>query len=102
MAQRQAQPLCTVPFRSCDGTLDCYTTSMYKLHFYETATGLKFVLTTDPKTPALQEQLAALYSGHFVDDVVRNPLYTMHEPIESRRFNENVTAFFKAMPFYAR
>ncbi|RUS26301.1 hypothetical protein BC938DRAFT_470950 [Jimgerdemannia flammicorona] len=58
---------------SSDGFL-AYRTSTYKLHYYETPTGLKFVINTDPHTESLRPVLRQIYSQMYVEYVVRNPL----------------------------
>lgn len=54
-----------------------YRTSTYKLHFYETLTGYKFVMLTDPTTDSLRFVLRQIYIGPFLEYVVRNPLIVM-------------------------
>ena len=39
-----------------------YRTSQYKLHFYETPTGLKFVLNTDLSVGNIRDALHHIYS----------------------------------------
>src|SRR5690349_14280670 len=60
-------------------SFNSYSTSTYKLHYFETATGLKFVITTDPKVPSLQQYLSKLYSEIYVEYVTKNPLYKLGE-----------------------
>lgn len=47
--------------------LRCYKTSAYKLHYFESPTGIKMLMLTDPATPALQEQLAQIYRDIFIE-----------------------------------
>ncbi|KAF8633399.1 hypothetical protein AX17_004570 [Amanita inopinata Kibby_2008] len=54
-----------------------YKTSTYRLHLYETLSGYKFVMLSDPDTESLRPALRQIYAGPFVDYVVRNPLTTM-------------------------
>lgn len=54
-----------------------YKTSTYKLHFYETPSGYKFVMLSDPSVDSLRFVLRQIYSGPFVEYVVRNPLAQM-------------------------
>lgn len=54
-----------------------YRTPHYKLHLYETLTGYRFVLLSDASTDSLRFVLRQLYTGPFIDYVVRNPLVEM-------------------------
>eukprot|EP00288_Rhodomonas_lens_P018014 CAMPEP_0177700496 /NCGR_PEP_ID=MMETSP0484_2-20121128/6124_1 /TAXON_ID=354590 /ORGANISM="Rhodomonas lens, Strain RHODO" /LENGTH=134 /DNA_ID=CAMNT_0019211697 /DNA_START=69 /DNA_END=470 /DNA_ORIENTATION=- len=66
--------------------LHCYSTSSYKLHYFETPTGLRFILLTDPGVPSLRECLRQVYSHIFVEYVVKNPLQPMDQPITCSYF----------------
>ncbi|KAI0769722.1 snare-like protein [Trametes elegans] len=54
-----------------------YQTSTYKLHLYETLSGYKFVILSDPNADSLRFVLRQIYSGPFLEYVVRNPLVPM-------------------------
>jgi hypothetical protein len=54
-----------------------YRTSAYKLHVYETISGYKFVMLSDPAVPSLRITLRQIYVGPFLEYVVRNPLVQM-------------------------
>ncbi|GLB37462.1 putative S-adenosyl-L-methionine-dependent protein-arginine N- methyltransferase that methylates the delta-nitrogen atom of arginine residues to form N5-methylarginine (type IV) in target proteins [Lyophyllum shimeji] len=54
-----------------------YRTSTYKLHVYETPSGYKFVMFSDPNTDSLRFVLRQVYVGPFLEYVVRNPLVKM-------------------------
>jgi len=54
-----------------------YRTSTYKMHLYETLSGYKFVMLTDPNADSLRFVLRQIYSGPFLEYVVRNPLTQM-------------------------
>ncbi|KAJ1970480.1 TRAPP complex subunit bet5 [Dimargaris xerosporica] len=51
-----------------------YRTNTYKLHYFETASGLKFVLTSDPATSSLREVLKQIYLHIYLEYVVKNAL----------------------------
>ncbi|EIW63414.1 snare-like protein [Trametes versicolor FP-101664 SS1] len=51
-----------------------YQTSSYKLHLYETHSGFKFVMLSDPGADSLRFVLRQIYAGPFLEYVVRNPL----------------------------
>lgn len=50
-------------------------TETYKLHFYESPSGTKIVLTTSPDVGNLEDCLEYIYSSLFVEYVVKNPEY---------------------------
>jgi len=54
-----------------------YCTSAYKLHLYETLSGYKFVMLSDPNTESLRFILRGIHVGPFLEYVVRNPLIKM-------------------------
>ncbi|KAG6911127.1 hypothetical protein DXG01_003867 [Tephrocybe rancida] len=54
-----------------------FRTSAYKLHVYETVSGYKFVMLSDPNTESLRSILRQIYIGPFLEYVVRNPLVKM-------------------------
>ncbi|KAH9948545.1 snare-like protein [Amylocystis lapponica] len=47
------------------------------LHLYETLSGYKFVMLSDPNADSLRFILRQIYSGPFLEYVVRNPLMGM-------------------------
>ncbi|KAI8369471.1 Sybindin-like family-domain-containing protein [Radiomyces spectabilis] len=56
---------------SQDGFIS-YKTSTYRLHYYETPTGLKFVMNSDPNTESLRLVLKQIYVQLYVEFVVKN------------------------------
>ena len=54
-----------------------YRTSTYKLHLYETLSGYKFVMLSDPNADSLRFILRQIYAGPFLEYVVRNPIMDM-------------------------
>ncbi|KAG0745596.1 hypothetical protein G6F57_009208 [Rhizopus arrhizus] len=58
---------------SQDGFIS-YKTSTYRLHYYETPTGLKFVMNSDPNTENLKLVLKQIYIQLYVEFVVKNGL----------------------------
>ncbi|KAI7866616.1 Sybindin-like family-domain-containing protein [Spinellus fusiger] len=59
--------------KSQDGFIS-YKTSTYRLHYYETPTGLKFVMNSDPNTESLRTVLKQIYVQLYVEFVVKNGL----------------------------
>lgn len=58
---------------SQDGFIS-YKTSTYRLHYYETPTGLKFVMNSDPNTESLRLVLKQIHTQLYVEFVVKNGL----------------------------
>ncbi|KAI8834488.1 Sybindin-like family-domain-containing protein, partial [Chytridium lagenaria] len=51
-----------------------FKTNVYKLHYFETASGMKFVMTTDPDSENMREVLRQIFASIYVEYVVKNPL----------------------------
>lgn len=77
-----------------------YTTSKYKLHYFESATGLKFVLNTDVSVGNLKEELWNIYSTIYVECVTKNPLIEPGEKITSQLFASKLDTYVQSMSFY--
>eukprot|EP00127_Corallochytrium_limacisporum_P000768 Clim_evm54s25 gene=Clim_evmTU54s25 len=73
--------------------LHSFTTSAYKFNFYESASGFKFILNTDPRVGDLRDFLKRLYSEIFVVYFVRNGFCNLTEPIKSELFAEKLDDF---------
>ena len=77
-----------------------YTASNYKLHYYETPTGIMFVLNTDTSVDNIQDVLQHMYARIFVEYVVRNPLQQPGEPIESELFSTKLDEYVQCLSFF--
>eukprot|EP01100_Stratorugosa_tubuloviscum_P004940 TRINITY_DN2251_c0_g1_i1.p1 TRINITY_DN2251_c0_g1~~TRINITY_DN2251_c0_g1_i1.p1 ORF type:complete len:137 (+),score=35.16 TRINITY_DN2251_c0_g1_i1:117-527(+) len=77
-------------------TFNFYKTSGYKLHYFETPTGLKFALLTDPNSPDMREQLRILYSI-YVRYISNNPIAKLNEPINCNQFAENLNKVIQSL-----
>jgi trafficking protein particle complex subunit 1 len=49
------------------GSFISYRTGQYKLHYYETATNIKFVMLTDTQTPNMRNVLHQIYVNLYVE-----------------------------------
>ncbi|KAF9227390.1 snare-like protein [Gyrodon lividus] len=81
-----------------------YRTSAYKLHLYETISGYKFVMLSDPSTDGLRFILRQIYNGPFVDYVVRNPLVPMdsrEQGIDNDYFRASVDRVVRGLSVFA-
>jgi len=77
-----------------------YRTNVYKLHYFETASGLKFVLTTDANVGNMRDVLQRIYSQLYVEYVAKNPLARLEDKIESELFVKNLDKFVRALPVF--
>lgn len=77
-----------------------YKTSKYTLHYFETPSGLKFVLNTDNASQNARELLQQLYREVYLEYVVKNPLCKLNEPIQSELFKLKVDELFKKSPLF--
>ncbi|KAJ5232020.1 TRAPP complex subunit (Bet5) [Penicillium chermesinum] len=80
-----------------DDNFVSYTTSQYKLHYYETPTNIKFVMLTDIKSPSMRIALQQIYINLFVEYVVKNPLSPVEHPgglgVNNELFEESLEQF---------
>lgn len=63
-----------------DDAFISYRTAQYKLHYYETASNLRFVMLTDVATLSMRNVLHQIYINLWVEYVVKNPL----SPVEHK------------------
>jgi len=81
-----------------------YRTSGYKLHLFETLSGYKFIILSDPKTDSLRFVLRQIYVGPFLEYVVRNPLLKMdsrQQGIDNEYFKSSVDKLVRALSVFA-
>lgn len=87
-----------------DEQFTSYCTSTYRLHLYETLSGYKFVCLSDPATDGLRFVLRQIYSGPFVNFVVRNPLVPMdsrEQGIDNDYFRASVDRLIRGLSAFA-
>ncbi|KIK67356.1 hypothetical protein GYMLUDRAFT_69539 [Collybiopsis luxurians FD-317 M1] len=80
-----------------------YRTSAYKLHLFETLSGYKFVMLSDPSIESLRLVLRQIYVGPFLEYVVRNPLVTMDSKeygIDNEYFRTSVDRMVRGSSFF--
>uniref|UniRef100_K7FSB6 Trafficking protein particle complex subunit n=2 Tax=Pelodiscus sinensis TaxID=13735 RepID=K7FSB6_PELSI len=78
-----------------------FQTSKYKLHYYETPSGLKVVMNTDLGVANVRDVLHQIYSNIYVEFVVKNPLCSLSEPIQSELFRAKLDSFVRGLPFFS-
>ncbi|PSR81154.1 hypothetical protein PHLCEN_2v6489 [Hermanssonia centrifuga] len=80
-----------------------YRTSTYKLHLYETMSGFKFVMLSDPGTDSLRFVLRQIYAGPFLEYVVRNPLANMdsrEHGIDNEYFRTSIDRMIRGLSVF--
>lgn len=69
---------------SLPNTLKSFTLGQYRVHYFESLTGLKFILVSDLAIDNLQSVLWELYSKYYLKNVVQNSL----SPVEFTQVDE--------------
>jgi len=95
-----------------DGFL-AFRTHSYKLHYYETLTGLRLIVTTDPQCPHLKSHLKTLFASSYVEQVVKNPAASIactnadqqttghHAHFNNPMFTASVVKFLSHLPHFS-
>ncbi|XP_077905087.1 trafficking protein particle complex subunit 1-like [Ictidomys tridecemlineatus] len=72
-----------------DGFL-AFQTSLYKLHYYRTPTGIKAVMKTDLGLGPIRDVLHHIYRVPSVELVVKNPLRLLGQTVQSELFGSGL------------
>ncbi|KAL1780516.1 trafficking protein particle complex subunit 1 [Sigmodon hispidus] len=88
------------PLDMKDGFLS-FQTSWYKLHYYETPTGIKVVMNTDVGVGPIQDVLYHIYSALYVELGVKNPLCPMGQTVQSELFRSRLDSYVRSLPFFS-
>ncbi|EKM54403.1 uncharacterized protein PHACADRAFT_96666 [Phanerochaete carnosa HHB-10118-sp] len=86
-----------------DETFVNYRTSTYKLHLYETLSGYKFIMLSDPNADSLRFVMRQIYAGPFLEYVVRNPLTQMDSKehgIDSEYFRTSTDRMIRGLSVF--
>lgn len=86
-----------------DEQFTSYRTSAYRLHLFETPSGYKFVMLTDPKSDTMRHVLKQIYLVGFLEFVVRNPLIKMDSRemgIDNDNFRNAIDRYVRGLPNY--
>lgn len=75
-----------------------FSTSQYKLHYFETPSNMKFAMFTDPNTQLLSAALQELYATLYIEYVIKNPIT---EGLNNEMFSMSLDAFIKSLPGFA-
>lgn len=76
-------------------------TNKFKLNYFETASGLRFVLNTDLQAGDMRECLRHIYGGLYVEYASKNALYKLGEPLDNELFVQSVDQYIRSLPSFA-
>ena len=77
-----------------------FRTNNYKFHFYETKSGLRLLLTTEPGCSDLHEHLRIKIPALYIDGVLkRSALRSDSNPFESDAFREGLIEWGKRLEY---
>eukprot|EP00475_Leptophrys_vorax_P013902 TRINITY_DN20251_c0_g2_i1.p1 TRINITY_DN20251_c0_g2~~TRINITY_DN20251_c0_g2_i1.p1 ORF type:complete len:143 (-),score=39.20 TRINITY_DN20251_c0_g2_i1:24-452(-) len=76
-----------------------FTTDQYRMHIFETMTGVRIAMLTDPDVPEQVQFLREVYAL-FVDCAVKNPLYKVYEHIKVDSFRTKFDELLISQPFF--
>eukprot|EP00055_Hartaetosiga_balthica_P012573 m.61622 g.61622 ORF g.61622 m.61622 type:complete len:141 (-) comp7995_c1_seq2:180-602(-) len=80
-------------------TFHSYKTGTYKLHCFETVSGMKFVLCTDKGVGNITKDLQQLFAEVYVPYVVKSPIAELNEVINSSIFDQKLDAFISKLKY---
>ncbi|XP_077993374.1 trafficking protein particle complex subunit 4-like [Glandiceps talaboti] len=69
--------------------IEVLQTDTFKLHCYQTLTGIKFIVLTDPRQGGVDTLLKKIYEI-YSDFALKNPFYSLDMPIRCELFDENL------------
>lgn len=73
------------------------TTAEYRIHYWESMSGLRFALTTDPSVPRVSfDKIYAMY----VSEVVKNPFQQTNAVITAPSWGTMLEKYIASLPFY--
>lgn len=79
-----------------------FVTDVFALHYFETPSGLRFVLTTSSNFGNIDiaKSLQEIYDSIYVEYVAKNPLYVRGSEIKSEFFMTKLDNFVRALPCF--
>jgi hypothetical protein len=74
--------------------LEVLESSHFRLTCFQTLTGTKFLLFTEPAQPNVDSVIKRVYEL-YADFVMKNPFYTVEMPIRCQKFDAGLDAFVR-------
>ncbi|KAL1634381.1 hypothetical protein SLS56_002391 [Neofusicoccum ribis] len=75
--------------------LEVLETAKFRLQCFQTLTGTKFLLFTEPGQPNIDSIIRRIYEL-YADFVTKNPFYTVEMPIRCEKFDRGLDAFVRS------
>ncbi|XP_021573337.1 trafficking protein particle complex subunit 4 isoform X3 [Carlito syrichta] len=69
--------------------IEMLETDTFKLHCFQTLTGIKFVVLADPRQAGIDSLLRKIYEI-YSDYALKNPFYSLEMPIRCELFDQNL------------
>ncbi|KAG8569464.1 hypothetical protein GDO81_014424 [Engystomops pustulosus] len=69
--------------------IEMLETDTFKLHCYQTLTGIKFMVLSDPRQAGIDSLLRKIYEL-YSDYALKNPFYSLEMPIRCELFDQNL------------
>ncbi|KAF2636713.1 Sybindin-like protein [Massarina eburnea CBS 473.64] len=82
------------PFAARATGLEVLETSQFRMQCFQTLTGVKFLLFTEPQQPNIDTILKKIYEL-YADFVMKNPFYTVEMPVRCEKFDRGLDGFVK-------
>lgn len=82
------------PFTHRATGLEVLETSQFRMQCFQTQTGTKFLLFTQPQQPNIDTMMKKIYEL-YSDFVMKNPFYTVEMPIRCEKFDRGLDGFIK-------
>ncbi|KAF2013117.1 Sybindin-like protein [Aaosphaeria arxii CBS 175.79] len=89
-----AAGLAPSPFSSRPTGIEVLESSHFRAQCFQTLTGTKFLLFTEPQQPNIDSIMRKIYDL-YADFVMKNPFYTVEMPIRCEKFDRGLDGFVK-------
>jgi hypothetical protein len=86
--------LAPTPFSSRPTGIEVLESSHFRMQCFQTLTGTKFLLFTEPQQPNIDSMMKKIYEL-YADYVMKNPFYTVEMPIRCEKFDRGLDGFVK-------
>lgn len=74
--------------------IEVLESSHFRIQCFQTQTGIKFLLFTEPQQPNVDTMIKKIYEL-YADYVMKNPFYTVEMPIRCEKFDRGLDGFVK-------